>query len=208
MRILFQGDSITDCGRIKDTSVENYGTGYPLLIKSHLGFEFPGKYEFYNRGISGNRVVDVYARIKNDIINLRPDIMSILIGVNDVWHEISMKNGIDAEKYFKIYDMLIQEVKEALPNIKIMIMEPFVLKGTATEENWDIFEMEVKKRATMAKKISEKYNLPYISLQDRFDKLSEEAETEYWLSDGVHPTPMGHEFIKNEWIKKFNSLGI
>lgn len=206
MRILFQGDSITDAGRARDNDI-NIGVGYPLLVKASLGFENPEKYEFFNRGISGNRVVDVYARIKNDIINLKPDVMSILIGVNDVWHEFSESpNGVDAEKYFKIYDMLISEVKNALPDIKIMIMEPFVLKACATEEKWDGFNTEVKKRAQMAKKISEKHNLPYICLQEGFDKLSENVPTSYWLGDGVHPTAMGHEYIKNQWMETFEKL--
>lgn len=206
MRILFQGDSITDAGRARDNDI-NIGVGYPLLVKASLGFENPEKYEFFNRGISGNRVVDVYARIKNDIINLKPDVMSILIGVNDVWHEFAESpNGVDAEKYFKIYDMLISEVKNALPDIKIMIMEPFVLKACATEEKWDGFNTEVKKRAQMAKKISEKHNLPYICLQEGFDKLSENVPTSYWLGDGVHPTAMGHEYIKNQWMETFKKL--
>ncbi len=206
MRILFQGDSITDAGRARDNDY-NVGVGYPLLVKAGLGFAEPGKYEFFNRGISGNRVVDVYARLKSDIINLKPDVMSILIGVNDVWHEFGESpNGVDADKYYKIYDMLIEEVKSALPDIKIMIMEPFVLKASSTEGNWDSFNQEVKKRAEMAKKISEKYNLPFIELQDGFDKLSENIEAGYWLGDGVHPTPMGHEYIKNEWLKGFKKL--
>lgn len=205
MKILFQGDSITDAGRSRDNDVD-LGVGYPLLVKANLGFEYPGKYEFFNRGISGNRVTDVYARIKNDIINLKPDVMSILIGVNDVWHEFSCENGVDAEKYYKIYDMLIEEVKTALPDIKIMILEPFVLKGTATEENWNGFYSEVKKRSQMAEKISEKYNLPFIRLQDGFEKLSENIETSYWLSDGVHPTAMGHEYIKQQWLNTFKTI--
>lgn len=206
MRILFQGDSITDAGRARDNDV-NVGTGYPLLVKAALGLEAPGEYEFFNRGISGNRIVDLYARIKRDIINLKPDVMSILIGVNDVWHEYSdSPNGVDADKYFKIYDMLITEVKEALPEIKIIIMEPFTLKARATEEKWDIFRPETEKRANMAKKIAEKHGLKFIPLQGGFDKLCEKAEPSYWLGDGVHPTPMGHEFIKNEWIKAFKAL--
>ena len=205
MKILFQGDSITDAGRARDNNA-NVGTGYPVLVKAGLGFAAPGKYEFINRGISGNRVVDVYARIKSDIINLKPDVMSILVGVNDVWHELSIGNGIEADKYFKIYDMLIGEVKEALPDIKIMIMEPFVLKGTATEENWDYFNTEVKKRAQMAKKIAKKYDLPYIELQAGFDKLSENIEESYWLTDGVHPTAMGHQYIMTEWLKAFKLI--
>lgn len=125
MKILFQGDSITDACRDREND-DIIGVGYPLLVKAKFGFEFPGKYEFVNKGISGNRIVDVYARIKRDIINLKPDIMSVLVGVNDVWHEVAVQNGVDADKYFKIYDMLISEIKDALPNIKIMIMEPFV----------------------------------------------------------------------------------
>ena len=105
MKILFQGDSITDAGRSRENDVE-IGVGYPLLVKASLGFESHGKYEFFNRGISGNRIVDVYARIKSDIINIKPDVMSLLIGVNDVWHEFAVENGVDAEKFYKIYDML------------------------------------------------------------------------------------------------------
>ncbi len=206
MKILFQGDSITDAGRSRDNDL-NIGVGYPLLVKSSLGFELPGKYEFVNRGLGGNKIVDIYARLKYDIINLKPDVMSILVGVNDVWHEFrESPSGVDADKYFKIYDMLIEEVKSALPDIKIIIMEPFVLKASATEEKWDDFNAEVKKRAEMVKKISIKYNLPYIALQDGFDKLAKSIEASYWLADGVHPTAMGHEYIKNEWIKMFKTL--
>jgi len=205
MKILFQGDSITDAGRSREND-SAVGEGYPLLVKAALGLEAPGKYEFLNRGISGNRVVDVYARIKADIINLAPDVMSILIGVNDVWHEFSRENGVDAEKYYKIYDMLIEEVKIALPEIKIMILEPFVLKASATEEKWEGFSAETKKRAEMAKKIAKKYDLPYIALQQGLDELSENIEESYWLIDGVHPTAMGHEYIKREWLKAFKNL--
>ena len=205
MKILFQGDSITDAGRSREND-DVLGSGYPLLVKAALGYEAPGEYEFLNRGISGYRVVDIYARIKADIINLKPDVMSILIGVNDVWHEFSHENGVDAEKYYKIYDMLIEEVKAALPEIKIMILGPFVLKASATEENWEIFSAETKKRAEMAKKIAEKYDLPFIELQSGFDELSKSQPADYWLADGVHPTAMGHEYIKNRWIETFKKI--
>ncbi|MBQ4153450.1 MAG: GDSL family lipase, partial [Oscillospiraceae bacterium] len=140
-RVLFQGDSITDAGRDRER-FDHLGAGYPKFVAGHLDFEEPGAYECLNRGISGNRIVDVYARIKRDIINLAPDYMSLLIGVNDVWHEVNHQNGVDAEKFERIYDMLIGEVKEALPEIKIMIMSPYVIKGTATEEKWDDFRPE------------------------------------------------------------------
>ncbi len=209
--ILFQGDSITDAGRSREDDM-NAGIGYPTLVKGELGFEYPNQYIMYNRGISGNRVVDVYARIKADIINLKPDVMSILIGVNDVWHEFGGHNGVDAEKYFKIYSMLIEEIKAALPDVKIMILEPFVLRGDGTDntqdepDKWNIFHTEVLKRAEKARKIAETYNLPFIPLQDKFEAAAKLASNNYWLRDGVHPTTAGHELIKREWIKTFKSL--
>ena len=206
MRILFQGDSITDADRSRQDNTR-LGVGYPRLVEASLGYEEPAKYEFLNRGISGNRIVDIYARIKADIINLQPDVMSILIGVNDVWHELGeCPNGVDADKFFKVYSMLIEEVKEALPNIKIMILEPFVLEGPSTVEKWDVFSTEVPKRAEAAKKIADKYGLTYIPLQKGFDELCKKAEPTYWIGDGVHPTAKGHEFIKSEWLKAFKTL--
>ena len=203
--ILFQGDSITDAGRSRDNN-NNLGAGYPTLVKGELGYDNPGQYTFYNRGISGNRIVDLYARIKADFINLKPDYLSILVGVNDVWHEYGLQNGVSAEKYFKIYSMLIEEIKEALPETQIMILEPFVLNGSGTEANFDEFQAEVRKRAEKAKEIAEKYNLSFIALQDKFDDAAKKASSEYWLIDGVHPTAMGHELIKRSWIKEFKKL--
>ncbi len=203
--ILFQGDSITDASRLKDDETD-LGTGYPLLVTAELGLENPENYKFINKGISGNRVVDLYARIKCDIINLKPDIMSILIGVNDVWHEVRHQNGVETDKYFSIYSMLIEEIKAELPDIKIMILEPFVLQGTATTKEWEIFRTEVEKRAAKAKEISGKYGLVFVPLQEKFDEAAKKTSPDYWLSDGVHPTPMGHELIKREWVRAFNNL--
>ena len=208
MRILFQGDSITDCGRRRD-SFTSMGDGYAYLVKSELGLAEPAQHEFLNRGIGGNRIVDLYARLKCDIINLKPDVMSILIGVNDVWHEFGENpNGVDADKFYKFYCMLIEEVQAALPDLKIFILEPFVLEGTSTtkEDRWAGFSTEVPKRAAMAKKVAEKYGLPFVPLQAGFDKLLESAPADYWLIDGVHPTSIGHQFIKNEWLKAFRAL--
>ncbi|MBQ4096971.1 MAG: lysophospholipase, partial [Clostridia bacterium] len=171
MRILFQGDSITDCGR-NYSNDDGFGAGYPLYVRAELGFCEPGCHEFINRGISGNRIVDLYARMKRDIINLRPDVMSILIGVNDVWHEINDQNGVDAEKFYKIYSMLISEIKAELPELKIMILEPFAVKGPATTEAWDTFSVEVAKRAEVARRIAEEFSLTFVPLQAGFDELS------------------------------------
>ena len=208
--ILFQGDSITDCDRNRQVHIRQ-GFGYATMVQGELGYTCPGEYDFQNRGISGNRIVDVYARIKADIINLKPDYMSLLIGVNDVWHELGGNNGVAPEKFEKIYGMLIEEIKEALPDIKIMLMEPFVLQGPATysEEDptvWERFDSLVRANAAAAKRVAEKYDLPFIELQAGFDALTEKAPAAYWLADGVHPTAAGHCFIKEQWLKTFKTL--
>jgi len=214
-KILFQGDSITDAGRERDW-IYSWGKSYPFLVEAELGVDRPAEYDFINRGVSGNRIVDLYARMKEDIINLKPDYISFLIGVNDVWHEFGKHNGVDADKYEKIYCMLIEEIKEALSDVQIMILEPFCLRATATEntieepDKWSIFSSEVRKRAKKAKVVAERYNLPFVPLQEKFDKASElTANTvgnSYWLWDGVHPSPKGHELIKREWLKAFEKM--
>ncbi len=205
LKFLFQGDSITDADRIRDND-NNYGFGYPNLFVADVSKNRVGEFEFVNRGISGNRIVDVYARIKRDILNLKPDYMSILIGVNDVWHELADCNGVAPEKFEKVYCMLIEEILEALPDIKILILEPFVLKGTATSEKWDAFHSGVLENAKIAKRIAEKYKLTFVPLQKKFDEAVVDDDTAYWLADGVHPTGAGHQIIKEELMKAFASI--
>ncbi len=204
-KILFQGDSITDAGRSKECDTHR-GSGYAQLVTASLGLERPNEFEFVNRGISGNRVIDLLARVKSDLINLKPDYLSILIGINDVWHEINYQNGLDTPKYELYYNLLIKEVREALPNIKIMMFEPFVLKGSGTEEAWEDFRKGAEGKAKAARKVAEDNNILFIPLMKKFDELTKLAPNEYWLVDGVHPTPMGHEVIKNEWLKAFKIL--
>jgi len=210
-KILFQGDSITDVGRFSDQNF-GFGNGYPLLIKSSLGYDCPGDYEFFNRGISGNRIVDVYARIKDDFINIQPDYASIYIGVNDAWHEILWQNGVDTKKFKNVYKMLLDEVLAACPNIKLILIAPFVLEGTATCNTEEIpnrlarFIVDVDEKAQAVKELSEEYNLPLIELQPAFNKALEQAPAEYWTGDGVHPTPHGHEIIKRLWLETFAKI--
>lgn len=203
--ILFQGDSITDAQRNREN--DNFkGSGYATLVTASLGLKYPGEYKFYNRGISGNRITDLIARIKCDFINLKPDYLSILIGINDVWHEAARQNGHTPEKFEMYYNILISELLEALPNVKIMILEPFVLKADATEEAWETFRTETEKMAEVSKRIAEKHSLTFVPLMEKFDKALELAPAEYWLFDGVHPSEAGHELIKNEWLKAFESI--
>ncbi len=208
--ILFQGDSITDAERSRDHEYAK-GFGYANMVCGEIGASEPYKYIFYNRGISGNRIVDLYARIKSDMINLKPDYMSILVGVNDVWHEYTRQNGVSAEKFELVYDLMIQELQQALPQLKIMILEPFVLPGSATENTelhsnrWEFFSHEVPLRAAAAKRIAEKYNLPFVPLQEMFSEANADApEAGYWLRDGVHPTAAGHVLIKQAWLDTYN----
>lgn len=209
--ILFQGDSITDSRRDRNDN-QFPGSGYATMVAGQLGFDRPGAYRFLNRGIGGNRISDLYARIRQDFINLKPDYLSILIGVNDVWHEISHQNGLSEERFERMYDLLISEILEDLPGVKIMILEPFVLEGSATEaiserpDRWEIFRTEVPRRASACRRIAEKYHLVYVPLQECFDQACGLVPAKQLLFDGVHPTPMGHELIKREWLRGFGKL--
>ena len=209
IKILFQGDSITDCDRNRQNGAD-LGRGYPMRVASRLGLEKPGAYEFINRGIGADRVTDVYARIKCDILNLKPDVLSILVGVNDSWHDMGSLRGLTPEKFEKIYGMLIEEIKEPLPNIKIMLIEPFILKEKRFMieredglDSYPFFLAEVKKRAAAARRVAEKYGVVFIPTQEKLDKLAEIQPPAYWLTDGVHPSPCGHEFLAREWIAAY-----
>ena len=197
---LFQGDSITDASRNRDDdeSQDSLGFGYASFLASEFADD---EIRFINRGRGGDRITDVYARIKEDIINLKPDFMSILIGVNDVSHELTMNCGVSPEKFRMIYGMLIEEIKESLPEIRIIILEPFILKGTCTEKLWAEFNTEVRKMAVISKQVAEKYNLDFVPLQDEFDELSCGGNTEYWSADGIHPTAEGHRILKEKLQK-------
>lgn len=203
--ILFQGDSITDACR-KDEYICHMGLGYPAYVAGRLGCDCPGQYRFVNRGISGNRIVDVYARIKRDILNLKPDVMSLLIGVNDVWHEFDCGNGIDTPKFIRLYKLLLDEIREALPDIQILLLEPFVLEGSATAAHYPAFRAQVEEKAAAVAQIAAEYDLPFISLQQELDDMAAKAGNDHWLLDGVHPTIFFHQFIADKWLEVFQSL--
>ena len=203
--ILFQGDSITDVGRNREID-RLRGMGYATMVAGEIGLDYPNEFEIINRGISGNRIVDIYARIGKDIIALQPDYMSLLIGVNDVWHELNNNNGIEEEKFEMVYCLVIDELKAKLPNLKLMILEPFVLEGPSTTEHIDYFRTETAKRAAAAKRVADKYGIKFIPLQEKFNEAAKKAPETYWLADGVHPTAAGHELIAREWIKAFKEI--
>lgn len=206
--ILFQGDSITDVGRNRENEL-SFGEGYPLMTVGALSCKYPEEYRFVNKGISGNRVVDLYARWKQDCLNIKPDYISILIGVNDVWHDLGCTNepnGVEADKYEKVYDMLLEETLRKLPGVKIMLMEPYLLHGPATDDKWDVFSSEVALRREAANRLAEKYGLPILPLQSILDEALKKAPASYWSADGVHPTKAGHKIISDAWIDMFEKL--
>lgn len=203
--ILFQGDSITDAGRCRDN--EHYlGSGYATMTAGKIGANFPGQYVCLNRGISGDRSCDLYARIKSDIINLRPDIMTILIGVNDTWHELARQNGVSVKRYETLLDLLICDVKEVLPQTQIVLLEPFVLPGTDTDIYYDAFAEDVAKRQIVCRTIAEKHGLLFVPLQDMLTDFAQKTPPGYVLVDGVHPTYTGHELISRELYKALETI--
>lgn len=203
MKILFYGDSITDAGRDRESDVSETSMGYGFVKYAAEQLTADGKHEVINRGIGGNRVVDLYARIKVDCWNIQPDVISILIGVNDVWHELYGKNGVDIVRFEKVYRMLIEDTKKVLPDVKMILCEPFVLKGTATEEKYDEF-LEVYDYAKLIKRLAEEYDIPFLPLQDKLTEAASKSQASDYLLDGVHPAEGGAKLIANEWLALFN----
>ena len=206
MKILFYGDSITDALREKEnlSSIMAFGAGYVMQTAGRLYEKSPVDYEIINRGISGNRIVDLYARIKKDVWNIKPDLLSILVGINDIWHEIEFENGVDLKRFDKIYRMMIDDTIAVLPNTKFILCEPFVCHGSATDKAYDRF-CEVFDYAKVVKKIADDYGLYFLPLQKVIDYANEKYGN-IFLSDGVHPTVQGAVLIANEWIKLFNDI--
>ncbi len=201
--IVFQGDSITDCSRDRSVADANVnaclGHGYAKLVSARLRADYPAAdLQCFNRGISGNRVVDLYARWKIDALNLNPDVMSILIGVNDTWHAFGSNNGVEVPRYDKFYRMLLDWTFEARPDIKLILLEPFVLVFGAVAPEW---VAEIDQRREVVKKIAADYNLPLVLTQDILNEAVKKAPQEYWLLDGVHPTLAGHQLIADAWLK-------
>ncbi len=207
MRILFFGDSITDALRVRDyqdnvKAPYGLGTGYVNAVASELVHSDPTRFEVINTGISGNRCVDLYARIKKECWNYQPDVISILVGVNEVWHEVFYQNGVSVERYERVYRMIIEDTLKTLPNVKIMLVEPFVQRGSVTEEHFEQFS-KVSEYAGVVKKLAKEYQLSFVELQKPMDDYAEKFGAEKTLIDGVHPTIAGARVIANEWMKVF-----
>lgn len=198
--ILFQGDSITDGNRGRNSDLNHvHGHGYQYIIAAELTADNLDKnVEFINRGISGNRIADLYGRWAEDCLNLKPTILSILVGVNDIIFNWEHKSGSDPERYEKIYRYLLDEVKKQNPDTLIVIMEPFF--GEKNEEELNTFFKEnIGGYAAAAKKIAEEYGAVFVPLQDMIDSYKEKTDIYNILWDGIHPTTCGHELIARRW---------
>lgn len=194
--VLFQGDSITAGLRNRENK-EDMGQWYAQRVAGDMELKYPGQYMFINRGVSGNRIVDVYARIKADIINLKPDIMTMMIGANDFAAEIKRQNGVPVEKYKRFYEMLLDEVEAALPNIKIILMGSY----TVREEH----KAGIAEYAEVTRKIAERRGYPYIPIQPLFDQAAARGVT-HLTFDAAHPDYAGSELIKNALIEAIEKL--
>ena len=212
MKIVFLGDSITEMGRNRElnkpSDIESYGSGFPIFVASNLYKKHPEKYEVINRGISGNHVAHLYSRVKQDVWNLAPDVLNILVGVNDVAHEINWKGGINITRFEKIYRNLIEETIQELPNIKIILCEPFMLKGSATENTEEIPDryerfLQVYDYAKVVEKLAKEYNLYFLPLQEKFNEVAKKYGEKPFLFDGVHPMIAGATLIADAWTKLF-----
>jgi lysophospholipase L1-like esterase len=202
--ILFQGDSITDADREREKQLANspssFGLGYTFLTASAILNEFASKkYIIYNRGISGNKVYQLAERWQKDCFELHPNLLSILIGVNDFWHALEGKYNGTVVKYETDYRQLLTLTKKMLPDINLVIGEPFaVLGGSAVTEKW--YPTFDAYRET-AKNLAIEFESIFIPYQTVFDKAQKYAPAKYWTVDGVHPTMAGCSLMAEAWLK-------
>ncbi len=204
-KIVFFGDSITDMGRARELDASQpylFGNGYVFLLYSALAKKYPKKFELLNKGISGNKTVDLYARIKRDVWNEAPDYLSIFVGSNDLGQGISRNDGLDLETFEKIYRMIIDDTLKRLPNVKIMLVEPFILNGTKTGEKIDEWR-KISNYAKVVSKLAIEYGFPLVEIQSDFDRLAKTYGDEYYSYDGQHPTIAGATIIADNWLKVF-----
>lgn len=202
--VLFQGDSITDWGRDHKKTEANdtgsMGNGYALLTAAQLLSKYFDKgLKIYNKGISGNKVYQLIERWQEDTIALKPNIVSIHVGVNDFWH--TLKHGYTGtiDTYITDYHKLIKQTKEALPGVKLVICEPFAVGGVKEVDGSWYPTFDLFRKA--AKDIAAEYNAPFVPWQSVMDKALEKASPGYWSLDGVHPSLAGEQLMANAWME-------
>ncbi|MCX6302448.1 MAG: SGNH/GDSL hydrolase family protein [Bacteroidia bacterium] len=201
--ILFQGDSITDAGRNKEdmsyNTARHLGSGYPVLAAASLLKKYASlDLKIYNKGISGNKVFQLAERWDKDCLEIKPDILSILIGVNDIWHKLNGRYDGTVEIYRNDYIGLLERTKTVLPNVKLIICEPFAVNGVkAVDEKWYPEFYDYQKAA---RDIAAQFGAVFIPYQSVFDEAQKLAPGSYWTGDGVHPSLAGAQLMAEAWV--------
>lgn len=200
---LFQGDSITDGNRTRNSDWNHVmGHGYQFIIASKLWYEHPEKgFKFFNRGVSGNKVPDLAARWQEDALDLRPDLLSILVGINDTEAFFNGDTTFTVDQYEKDYRSLLEKTKKKLPNIQFVLGEPFVLPVGRVKDKWNNYTEDIQKRQEVVRRLAIEYDAVLVGYQKAFNKVLAKAPAEYWIWDGIHPMPAGHELMAREWIR-------
>ncbi|MCC7146566.1 MAG: SGNH/GDSL hydrolase family protein [Phycisphaeraceae bacterium] len=204
--VLFQGDSITDAGRNRDVakvdpqSLAALGNGYAMLTASQLLVRLADHdLTIHNRGIGGNRVPDLRDRWQVDCIDLKPNLVSILIGVNDTWHGYinGGNKGVPVNEYEQIYRRLLDWTVSALPGVKLVLGEPFTFRCGKVTAAW---EPEMSQRVQVVRELANDFGARLVPFQTEIDRILPKVSGEYWSTDGVHPTLAGHALLAKIWL--------
>lgn len=195
-RVLFQGDSITDCGRSRDNDAD-LGTGYAALLAAWISAQYPCRnITFINRGISGHRAKDLLARWQTDCIDLRPTWVSILIGINEAWRRYDCNDPTSPQQFADTYRALLEQTRAI--GARIVLCEPFVLPVPPDREQW---REDLDPKISVVRALAREFNTYYVPLDGIFAAASARREPAFWAADGVHPTPAGHALIAQAWLR-------
>lgn len=201
MKILFQGDSITDAGRDR-SNIENMGAGYPKYAAAYIAARHPNvPFTFYNQGISGDRAECLRARWQSDCIALQPDLVSILIGVNDTWHHVADESWMPNDYFEECYRYCLEEIRTKT-NAKIILMEQFLLPENCLGKGR--FDLDEKLQIT--RKLAREYADALIPLDGIFASACVQVPSSFWSEDGVHPTPAGAQKIALHYADTFDAM--
>ncbi|WP_225743411.1 SGNH/GDSL hydrolase family protein [Marinilactibacillus sp. Marseille-P9653] len=201
-KILFIGDSITDVDRDR-SNPNDLGKGYPLMVAAELQAGLPEeKLTFYNKGIAGDKVVDLKARWEEDCLDLNPDIVSILVGINDSSHQLNLNQRMDQnaiEQFEEDYRFLLKSLIQRT-DARIVLIEPFVLPYP--KERIELRE-DLDQRIQIVRKMAREYQTDLIPLDGLFSAQGVKYGYPYYTGeDGIHPTVAGHGLIKEAWINQ------
>jgi lysophospholipase L1-like esterase len=195
--VLFQGDSITDCGRNYKTS-DSLGQGYVMMISSWYSAKYPEKnVRFINRGRKGDRVKDLKSRWQKDCLELKPNVVSILIGINDVLGKYMWNRPTTIESFETDYRYLLEQVRDEI-HASPIIIQPFLL---AVAERYADLRKELITQIKVVDELSKEFDAILIPLDTIFCEASMKKTAPFWANDGIHPTLPGHALIAQSWLR-------